>query len=147
MSKTRSLHHIVFATKMRKPAISEENKRDLFAYILGILRNKKCHLLRINGVVNHIHMLVDIHPSIAMADLVRDVKQYSSAWLKDNRKFTGFDSWAKGYYAVSLGVDNIESCKAYIINQEKHHLGQDFTSEIKNMAEYNGLDWHPDDML
>ena len=146
MSKTKSLHHIVFATKYREMTIPEEYKKDLYAFIFGIIRNKKCFLLRMNGIGNHIHLLVDLHPSVALADLVRDVKQWSSNWLKGNPKYPCFDSWGEGYYAVSIGVDDVDACKRYIIGQEEHHLHHDLVDEMERIAVASGLEWHPDDL-
>lgn len=146
MSKTLSLHHIVFSTNRREMTITEEYKKELYMYILGIIRNRNCYLLRMNGIANHIHMLVDLHPSVALADLVKDIKQWSSRWLKGNPKFPKFDSWSEGYFAVSIGIDGVEACKSYIRNQEQHHLGFDLTSEIQQIAHDNGVAIHPDDM-
>lgn len=56
-----------------------------------------------------------------------------------------FESWGVGYYAVSIGVDGIEGCRNYIINQEIHHNGEDLLSEMLQMAMSNGINWHPDD--
>lgn len=145
MSKTKSYHHIVFATKHREMTIPEEHKKELYAYIFGIIKNKHCFLKRMNGIGNHIHLLVDIHPTVAIADLVKDIKQWSTHWIRDNGNFPKFDSWGQGYYAVSIGVDSIESCCNYIINQERHHLGRDFLDEMEIMANVNKLGWHQDD--
>lgn len=145
MSKTRSLHHIVFATKHREMTIPEDYKRELYAYILGITRNRGCHLIRINGIGNHIHILLDVHPSVALADIVKTVKQWSSHWLKNNPRFPMFEGWGKGYYAVSLGVDGMEGCRQYIIGQEAHHLKSDLLNEMEVMARDNGLAWYRDD--
>lgn len=145
MSKTKSLHHIVFATKRREMTISEPHKRELYAYIYGIINNNKCYLLKMNGIGNHIHMLVDVSPTIALAELVKSIKQSSSRWLKQNSAFPMFDSWGKGYYAVSIGVDGIDGCARYIIGQEAHHGVRDFMSEMEDMARRNGLSWYADD--
>ena len=147
MSKTKSLHHIVFATKRREMTIPEEYKRELYAYIMGIIKNKRCFLIRINGISNHIHILVDIHPTVALADLVKDIKQWSSHWMKDNPKFPLFDYWGEGYYAVSVGINELDKCKQYIINQENHHYGHNLLAEMKLMAENNGLSWYADDWI
>lgn len=98
-----------------------------------------------NGIANHIHMLVDIHPTVALADLVKDIKQWSSHWLKNNPNFPYFDCWGEGYYAVSIGVKDIESCRDYIINQENHHFCRNFMDEMEWMAITNGLTWYEDD--
>ena len=145
MSKTRLIHHIVFATKHRKPAINKENKRKLYAYIYGIITNHKCFLLRINGIEDHVHILVDLHPTVAVANLVKEIKQYSSHWIKSNNDFPDFDGWNEGYYAITLGPENIEACRQYIINQEIHHTGINLIDEVKSIANENNIDWFPDD--
>lgn len=98
-----------------------------------------------NGMSDHVHVLVDIHPTVALAELVKTMKQSSSHWLKENPRFPGFIGWGDGYYAVSLGVDSIEECKNYIINQEIHHTSIDMLSEMEKMAHDNGLTWYEDD--
>ena len=145
MSKTRLLHHIVFATKHRKPTINNEHKRELYAYIFGIITNHKCFLIRMNGIEDHLHILIDLHPTIALSSIVKDIKQSSSLWLKSNSDFPDFNGWNEGYYAVTLSPDNIESCKTYIINQERHHASLNLIEEVQTFAHLNGLDWYPDD--
>ena len=145
MSKTKCLIHIVFATKKRKRTIPEEHKRELYAYLYGILRNKKCFLHRMNGIPDHIHLLVDLHPTVALSDLVRELKSYSTKWMHQNPKFYDFEKWGDGYYAVSVGVDGLEACIQYIIDQDVHHRGDDFMIEMEFMARRHGLTWYEDD--
>lgn len=99
-----------------------------------------------NGIPNHIHLLIDLHPSVALADLVKDIKQFSNKWIKDNKeKFPMFDKWGEGYYAVSIGITDLENCKNYIIGQKSHHFGQEFLAEMEWMALTSGLTWYADD--
>jgi REP element-mobilizing transposase RayT len=72
------LYHIVFRTKAGSKTLPLKYNKELFKYIWGIIKNKKCHLYRINGMEDHIHILSDLHPSIALADFVRDIKTASS---------------------------------------------------------------------
>lgn len=146
MSKTRCLIHIVFATKRREMTITENHKRDLYAYIYGIMKNNDCFVHRINGMPDHVHILADLHPTVALADLVKDVKQFSHKWIKNNAdKFPMFSRWGEGYYAASLGINDLDGCKRYIINQESHHGGCNLLEEMKQMALVSGLTWHEDD--
>lgn len=145
MSKTRSLHHIVFGTKRRIPSITPEYKRDLYAYIHGIMKEKGCKVHRINGMADHIHILVDVHPTVAVAALVKDIKQWSSHWLKNNPQFPLFSNWGAGYYAVSVGCEALDACRNYIINQEEHHTATDLIEEMQRIARINGLTWYEDD--
>ena len=145
MSKTRCLIHIVFATKSRKRTIPEEHKRELYAYLYGILKNNKCFLHRMNGIPDHIHMLIDLHPMIALGDLIKELKLSSNKWMKQNPKFSDFECWGSGYYAVSVGVEGLDACKRYIIGQDVHHRGEDFMIEMEFMARRHGLTWYEDD--
>ena len=61
---TQILYHIVFATKDRQRVLQSERRQELFKYIWGVVRNKNCHLYRIGGVEDHVHILTSLHPSM-----------------------------------------------------------------------------------
>jgi putative transposase len=87
MSSYRQLlYHLVFRTKDSIPSIKQDNVDQLYAYISGIIKNKNSHLYRINGIENHLHLITDLHPSIALADFMREVKASSSKII--NRSIT-----------------------------------------------------------
>ena len=95
MIKNLCLLHVVFATKRREMTITEENKRELYAYIFGLLKNHKCYTYRINGIANHIHILFDLNPTIALSDIIREIKLSTNKWIRLNAgKFPYFWSWA-----------------------------------------------------
>ena len=141
MSKTCILCHIVFATKQRQMVIVPENKRRLYAYFLGIINDRGCKALRIGGIENHVHLLIDLHPSVALADLVKVLKQSSSNWLRTNNLFPWFRGWASGYFAGSVGIDGKQACIDYIMNQEVHHGRVSFIDEMRYEVERWGLDF------
>ncbi|WP_300671257.1 IS200/IS605 family transposase [Soonwooa sp.] len=114
MSYTQILYHIIFGTKYRKPTINEAHCEELYKYIWGILANKKCKLYRINGVEDHIHLLVGLHPSVALADLVKDVKVASCLWMKQNANFPDFEAWQEGYGAFTYSLREKEMIIGYI---------------------------------
>ena len=95
------LYHLVFRTKYSYKTLNPIYAKELFAYVSGFVKNKNCVLYRINGVENHLHILCDLHPSIALADFIRDLKTSTSIWLKQSGKFPGFHGWAEGYSAPS----------------------------------------------
>ena len=141
MSKTRIIIHIVFCTKNRKPTIPLTRKRELYKYIYGILRNKRCDLLRMNGLSDHIHLLINLHPSIALSDLIKEIKISTTLWMRNNDFFKGFEKWGEGYYGASVGPEGEQTCINYILQQEEHHLGKDFLSEVKEMSLQHHLLW------
>ena len=132
---TQILYHIVFATKYRKPTIEKCQKKRLFAYIFQLLTNKKCHLYRINGVEDHIHILTHIHPTISISALVKDIKVSTSIFLKKELIFKNFDGWQEGYGAFSEAIKSKDRLINYIKNQEKHHEKKSFFDEYKALLE------------
>ena len=92
-SYRQHLYHIVFRTKHNLDTIKQDNVNELYAYITGIIKHKNSHLYRINGIENHVHILTDIHPSIASADFTRDIKASSSFWMKNTKLFPSFTGW------------------------------------------------------
>ena len=141
MSKTRILIHIVFSTRHREPSIPAENKRRLYAYLHGIVTKHRCTTLRINGMSDHVHLLIDLHPAVALSSLVKELKQSSSLWMKDQPDFAGFSGWNDGYYAASIGAGDEEECIGYIINQEHHHQSAATVDEARWLAMEYKLEW------
>jgi putative transposase len=83
-------YHIVFSTKNRTPVLTRDRRDDLFRYVWGIIKNRHSHLYRINGVEDHLHILSGLHPTVSLADFVKEVKTGSALWIKDNSVFKGF---------------------------------------------------------
>jgi len=114
-------YHIVFGTKNHRTTLTEDSCDELYKYISGIIRNKKCTLYRINGSIDHIHIMSDLHPSVALADYIKEIKVSSSIWLKTQGKFLNFDGWAEGYAAITVSHNDRNSVIEYIKNQKEHH--------------------------
>ena len=89
-------YHIVFSTKDRRPVLRQERREDLFRYIWGIIKNRRGHLYRTNGVEDHLHILTSLHPTVSLADLVKDIKTGSAHWIKENSVFRSFSHWQEG---------------------------------------------------
>jgi putative transposase len=133
------LYHIVFRTKNSKKSLPQDNIKDLFAYITGIIKNKNCHLYRINGMEEHIHILSDLHPDIALADYMRDIKTSSSLWLKKESSFPDFDGWAVGYAALTYAYRDKDRIIEYIKNQQEHHKKANFKEEYRKLLDEQGI--------
>ena len=121
-------------------ALPCEYREELFRYIWGIIRNKQSTLFQINGMEEHIHILCDIHPSVALADFVRDIKTFTSKWLKENNNFPDFGGWARGYAALTYTYRDIDMIRNYIKKQQEHHKSQSFTEEYRTLLINNGID-------
>jgi REP element-mobilizing transposase RayT len=141
MSYKQIYYQIVFGTKHRKPAISEEHCEELYKYIWGIVKNNNCKLLRINGVEDHIHIFSDLHPSLALADFVKDIKVSSSIWMKESGKFPEFEGWQDGYGAFTYSIREKDMIINYIKNQKEHHKTESFFDEFKRLLIENGVEF------
>jgi len=134
------LYHIVFRTKGSEKTINKEHFVELQKYIWGIITNKGCVLYRINGMEDHIHILSDLHPSIALADYVREIKVSSSKWIKQSGLFPKFRGWGIKYCALTYSYKEKEVIVNYIKGQEEHHKKESFQEEIKRLFKEHGLD-------
>ena len=139
MSYTRFLYHIIFRTKRSVPSIFEKNERELYAYILGYARNKGAHLYRIGGMPDHIHLLVDIPPTIAVAEFMRGLKESTSKWMKHNPLFPVFDGWGESYAAFTYALSDKDTVVNYIKNQKEHHKKVSFAEEYAQMMEIHDI--------
>ena len=95
----------------------------------GTLSTKKCHLYRINGVEDHIHILSSLHPSVALSELVKDIKVSSSLFIKKQKLFLDFDGWQEGYGGFTYSIKEKDKLIDYVKNQEEHHKSISFRDE------------------
>src|SRR6266496_1244669 len=119
----------VFAVENRLSLIRAEFKEDLYKYISGIVRNQGQKLISINGMPDHVHILIGLRPAMALADLVREIKADSSNFINRNKWVHGKFSWQEGYGAFSYGHSQLNTIIRYIQNQEKHHSRKTFKDE------------------
>ena len=126
---TQILYQIVYSTKHREKTLEKENRNELFRYVTGILKNKKCHLYQIGGVSDHLHIVTHIHPGVSLAGLIKDIKLASSEYIKAHKLFLKFNGWQDGYGAFTYSIDAKENLINYVKNQEEHHLNKSFIEE------------------
>ena len=138
---TQILYQIVFSTKRRERTLQKDNCVELFKYMWGILKNKKCHLYRINGVEDHIHIVTHIHPTIALANLIKDIKLASSAFIKEKNLFPNFDGWQEGYSAFTYSIKEKDNLIEYVKNQEEHHKTITFKEELIELLKEHGVEF------
>ena len=127
------LLHFIFSTAGRRPLISPEFRDDLFAYLGGIVREMNGTALIINGVVDHVHMLVRVRPVHSAAEIVRVVKANSSRWVRETHspRF----GWQTGYGVFSVSESSVTAVTAYIAGQHEHHKKQSFQEEVRRILE------------
>ena len=134
---TQIIYQIIFATRQRSHVLTKGNREELFKYITGVSQNNKCHVLQIGGVTDHIHILTDLHPTIALADLIKDIKLSTSELIKEKKLFKHFNGWQEGYGAFTYSKREKETLVNYIKNQEAHHHKKTSEQELLELLEYH----------
>ena len=138
---THLLVHLVFSTKNREPRISEDLEDPLYSYLGGLIRSLDCSLLAIGGMPDHVHLLVRLHPTSAVAPLVGKIKANSSRWINDGRGSRGRFAWQTGYGAFSVSESQAEVVKTYIARQKDHHSTRSFREELVDLLRRHGVEF------
>jgi REP element-mobilizing transposase RayT len=139
---TQLFTHIVFSTKDRARFIVPELKPELCAYLGGLTRELKGRANAINGMEDHVHMLVSLPPSVSMSDALRFVKSNSSKWIHGKWPRRSSFAWQLGFGAFSVSKSNVPGVVKYIQNQEVHHQKVSYQEEFlallrKHQVEYD----------
>ncbi|MFN5335041.1 MAG: IS200/IS605 family transposase [Bacteroidota bacterium] len=139
---TQIIYQIVFGTKYRIHALTQPNRAEMFKYMANIIRNRNCHLYQINGVEDHIHIILSLHPSISLASFVKDIKVSSSIFIKEKKLFKDFCGWQVGYGAFTYNIKEKHKMIQYVINQEHHHRTISYREEYTDLLNEHGIDFN-----
>ena len=133
--------HIVFSTKNRKPFITDDLQTRLNEYIGGIVRADEGRLLAAGGMPDHIHLLISLSKTIALADSVRTIKSNSSKWIHETFPTQDDFAWQAGYGAFAVSFSNLEKVKRYIANQAEHHRKRTFREEFVALLQRHEIEF------
>lgn len=125
--------HAVFAVRDRKSLIHSSWKDELFKYMTGIVHHNGHKLLAINGMPDHVHLLLGLRPIQSLSDLIQILKRSSSLWINTRRLVPGKFSWQEGFGAFSYSHSQLKNVIHYIQNQELHHRKKNFSEEYKEL--------------
>jgi putative transposase len=132
---------LVFAVKGSQNFIKASWEDELYKYITGIVQNKGQKMLAINGMPDHIHILVGMKPNCNLSDLVREIKKSSNTFIKE-KKFTNYKfEWQSGFGAFSYSHTALGNVIKYITQQKEHHKKRTFREEYKDFLEKYEIDF------
>jgi REP element-mobilizing transposase RayT len=123
----------VFAVKGRKSLLDKTWRTEVFKYIAGTITNKGQKSIIVNGVSDHIHILVGLRPTMRISDLARHIKSNSSRFINEKQWIPGNFGWQSGYGAFTYAHSQLNSVYQYIENQEKHHQRLSFREEYETL--------------
>ncbi len=120
---------VVFAVQGRQNLIPQPNKEELHKFMTGIVREREQKLLAVHSMPDHTHMLIGLKPSVALSEVVRDVKNGSTNFINRKRWVLGRFCWQEGFGAFSYGHSQLAGIINYIRDQERHHARRSFCDE------------------
>lgn len=132
--------HVVFSTKDRRKLLAGEIRSQMWAYTTGICKKLDILVLAVGGMEDHIHFLMQIPPTLAVAKAVLTIKANSSRWAgEEGHKF----AWQQGYGAFSVSRSVVPTVIRYIQNQEAHHRRMSFDAEFVALLKRHGMEFDP----
>lgn len=124
--------HLIFSTRERYPFLSETSVRnDMHGYLATVLRTHDCPTLEVGGCDDHVHALFALSRNYSIAQIVKEVKRTSPAWIKTiERRYSKFH-WQNGYGAFSVSQSHVAQVRNYILHQEQPHRRKTFQDEFR----------------
>ena len=135
--------HAVFAVEGRQSLIAPEHKIEIYKYMTTTIQNQKNKVMAINGMPDHVHLLIGLNPDIALSDLVRDAKSAASSLINDKGWVRGHFNWQKGYGAFSYSKSQVSRVATYIEDQERHHAKRSFRDEYEVLLKKFDVEYDP----
>ena len=135
-------YHVVFSTASRRPLIDESVADDLHAYLGGVVREVGGTAHAINGVADHVHLLIGLPSGLAVAKAIQLVKTNSSRWMHNTRGISEF-GWQVGYAAFTVSASGHARVQAYVENQAKHHREFSFQDELVALLKKHKIEYDP----
>ncbi|SRR5258708_1466539 len=132
--------HVVFSTKERRKSIPSEIRPKVWAYAAGICKRHGILVHAIGGMEDHMHMLIQVPPSLALAKAVATIKGNSARWANEGANKI---EWQEGYGAFSVSASNVLTVVRYIQNQEAHHRRMSFTDEFRVLLKKHDVEYDP----
>jgi REP element-mobilizing transposase RayT len=142
MSHTYSQNvlHVIFSTKDRQKTISPDLQPRLWAYVAGVCKKLEILVHAIGGIEDHIHLLIQVPPTLPVAKAILTIKSNSSRWANEQgHKF----AWQQGYGAFSVSSSNVPAVIQYIRTQQEHHKKRGFEEEFVALLKKHGVAFDP----
>ena len=144
---TQNFYHAVFSTKHRTNLIIPELEQRLYPFIGGIVRDLRCTLLAINGMSDHIHLLVRYRADLSHSEMLQQIKGRSSKWINETFPELGHFAWQEGYGGFTISKSVVPDVEAYIARQKEHHKRQEFKAEFLELLRRHEIEFEEEEVF
>jgi putative transposase len=129
--------HAVWGTKNRYPFLTKEIRQTLYEHIRQNAKSKLIFIDSINGVEDHIHVLLGLNADMSIAKTIQLIKGEASFWINKQKITSSSFKWADEYYAVSVSEGQLDKVREYISIQEEHHRKKTFREECDEFLKHH----------
>jgi REP element-mobilizing transposase RayT len=144
---TQNFYHTVFSTKHRAMLITPDFEERLYPFMGGILRDLRCTLLSINGMSDHVHLLIRYRADLSHSEMLQQIKGRSSKWINETFPQFGHFSWQAGYGGFTVSKSAVPEVEAYIARQKEHHQRTDFKTEFLELLRRHGIEFDENEVF
>ncbi len=144
---TQNFYHAVFSTKQRENLISPDLETRLFPFIGGIVRDLRCTLLAINGMPDHLHLLIRYRADLSHSEMLQQIKGRSSKWIHEAFPELKHFAWQEGYGGFTVSKSVVPDVEAYIGRQKEHHRKQDYRAEFLELLRRHGVEFYENEVF
>ena len=127
---TQNFYHTVFSTKHRAMLISPDLEERLYPFMGGIVRDLRCTLLSINGMPDHVHLLIRYRADLSHSEMLQQIKGRSSKWINETWPQRGHFSWQEGYGGFTGSKSAVPEVEGYPARHKEPHQRMDFKTEF-----------------
>lgn len=138
-SYSKILLHFIWGIHHREKLISETIKLEVENYLINYSKKLDCYPLAIYANSDHVHLLIDILPSVSAEELIKKLKGSSSHFVNQERLTKVKFKWARGYAVFSVSESIKNKVKDYILNQEEHHRIRSYAEEVEMFLKKHDL--------
>lgn len=128
--------HAVWGTKSRYPFLKKEIRSTVYEHIRQNAISKQIFIDSINGVEDHIHVLLGLNAELSISKTLQLIKGEASYWINKQKLTIPSFEWADEYYAVSVSESQLQKVRDYIDNQEEHHRKKTFLEECDEFLKH-----------
>jgi len=140
-------YQLVFGTKYRRKNMTKKNRHIVYGKMYFTLKRFGCHVYRINGVADHVHIVMSVPPKVCISDVIREVKSTSSLLIRQKNLFEDWVGWQRGYFLASYSAEARHALIEYVKRQEIHHgecdepEDEDYRAELRRLLDEQDIPW------
>ncbi|HEY3328895.1 MAG TPA: IS200/IS605 family transposase [Capsulimonadaceae bacterium] len=124
-------YHLVWATKDRIPYIGDTTEAPLYQHIETLCNSARITVYALNGMPDHVHLVCTIPPTLALSDVIKDLKGKSAHYINHLDRNRLNLTWQPGYGALTLAKRNLKPVVEYVRNQKRHHADNTLSAQME----------------